>query len=329
MSNSLYHGSTVKAMSAKSSDADKAEFRIVYPDVARQWIDSCVWDRQRPVRPSRVSFYAKLMKRGEWIPNSPIRFCRLNGRLYLVNGRHRLMGLIESQTAQRFLVIEHTVSSDSEIASIYAAEDRNLGRTPHDQLHAIGIDDMYGWNKTQLNTITASVKFIACDFMRDNKYEFSIAEIQSLLDKYARSYDAFWELTADIPNYIRKSVQRRATISVALVTLSQSSIKYGMPKIKDFWRGTLTDEGLVTGDPRKLAHRHLISSGMEGAGASSAKGRIMSAAESARYLAHCFNAWSEDRAITFTRVMDETAPIRINGSLYDGKRESVETLMAA
>lgn len=329
MSNSLYHDFTVSTREPQSSGIsrrlDTIEQRVVYPDQAQEWLNDAMYDKQRPLRQNKVMFYASLMKSGEWMPNTLLRFCILGGKPRNVDGQHRLAAVIESQTAQKFFVSFEHVESDHELGLRYASIDSGNSRTPYDKLHALGIDGFYGWTATELNSITAAVKFISMDFRQNARVvDFSTKSTTMLLDKYASSFDAYRQFSGKLPSYMISSAKRRSTIAVALIMIQQSSRKYGTEKVKDFWEGTFLREGTAKDDPRKVAFDHLVGSGMEGGGLSLRK-EIVTAAYSARYVANCWNAFAEDRPLTFTRA-DATKPIRILGSLYDGKRTEVETI---
>lgn len=304
---------------------DTIEQRVVYPDQAQEWLNSAMYDKQRPLRQKKVLFYASLMRGGEWMPNTTLRFGVLDGKPRNIDGQHRLAAVIESQTPQRFIVSFEHVKDDYELGLLYASIDSGNTRTPHDRLHALGVDDFYGWTATELNTATAAVKFISMDFRQNAKAkDFSTKATTALLDKYASSFDAYRQYAENLPRYMATSVKRRSTIAVALIMIQQSSRKYGIEKVSDFWTGTFLRNGIANDDPRRVAFDHLVGTGMEGGG-KGAKRNIVSPAISSRYLANCWNAFAEGRPLTFTRV-NESTPIRIAGSLYDGKRTDVETI---
>jgi hypothetical protein len=304
---------------------DTVEQRVIYPDQAQEWLSNAMYDKQRPLRQQKVMFYASLMKQGEWMPNTLLRFGVLDGKLHNIDGQHRLAALIESQTPQKFFVSLEHVRDDYELGLLYASIDSGNSRTPYDKLHALGVDAFYGWTATELNIAATAVKFISMDFRQNHtSSDFSTKSTTSLLDKYASSFDTYRQFTEKLPIYMISPAKRRSTVAVALITIQQSSRKYGADKPKEFWGGAFSLENISKNDPRKVAFDHLVGTGMEGGG-QSAKKMIMSAAKSARILANCWNAFAEDRPLSFTRAV-ETMPIRIAGSLYDGKRTEVETI---
>jgi hypothetical protein len=80
------------------------EFRTerIGPNQAEKYLERNT--RNRKLSSGVVSKYADLMRKGEWhFDGSPIRF-DVDGNV--VDGQHRLWAIIESDTTQRFLVIE-------------------------------------------------------------------------------------------------------------------------------------------------------------------------------------------------------------------------------
>lgn len=329
MSSSLYYNIPSSIREPRTnvalSSLDTVEQRIVYPDQAQEWLNSAMYDKQRSLRQQKVAFYASLMRGGEWMPNTLLRFGVLNGKPYNIDGQHRLAAVIESQTPQKFFVSFEHVKDDYELGLLYASIDSGNSRTPYDKLHALGIDEFYGWTATELNTATAAVKFISMDFRSSSRTkDYSTKYTTALLDKYASSFDTYRQFAEKLPSYMVTPAKRRSTIAVALIMIHQSSRKYGIEKVESFWLGAFLREGTVKDDPRIVAFDHLVGSGMEGGGASN-KREITTAAYSARYIANCWNAFAENRSLTRTKA-DDTKPIRIVGSLYDGKRTDVEPI---
>lgn len=289
---------------------------MIDPTGARSILANKLWDRQRPLRSATVANYSRQMNTGQWQPASVIRYAVLDGKEYLIDGQHRLQAIVDSSTVQEFVCVYSTVASDEELAALYASIDRGLSRTPFDQLHAIGLDDYYGWNQTTTNMIATAVNFIAGGFNESvGRAKLSGLELAEMIETYAVAAEQYvWLYDNTASSVIRAGFRRRATASVALVTLKQSVVVYG-GHVNDFWLAIANDSPMKTGDPRKLALHHLMLSRVTG-GASRGDRRYTSY-YSSRYIANCFNAFVEKRSLKMTRV-SETSPIRINGSEFKG-----------
>lgn len=77
---------------------------LVTPDQAVAWLHPDVNRCNRPITPGRVKQYAAAMKRGEWVANGQTLIFASTGRL--LNGQHRLMGVVESNMAVFMDIIE-------------------------------------------------------------------------------------------------------------------------------------------------------------------------------------------------------------------------------
>ncbi len=79
-----------------------ARFMNVTPVMAKRWLDSGA--KNRKVRSSRVTLYAEMMRRGEWLTTH--QGIALDEADHLMDGQHRLMGIVESGVTVEMLVVE-------------------------------------------------------------------------------------------------------------------------------------------------------------------------------------------------------------------------------
>ena len=101
--------------------AEQAQLQTVTPAIAAEWLkkSQCC----QPISLHRVVHYAKLMWTGDWqVSDDPICF-DVGGRL--VNGRHRLLAVIESGISFEFMVMRSEVDQGSEhlLEQAHAAEE--------------------------------------------------------------------------------------------------------------------------------------------------------------------------------------------------------------
>lgn len=291
--------------------------RPVTPKEAERILKTKLWDRQRPVRRLVVANYSRMMTTGVWRPTSVIHFAVVDGQEYLVDGQHRLAAVIDSNTTQQFTFLRHKVENPGEIARFYATIDRGLQRTTYDQMHAIGVDDFYGWNTTKTNMVFSAIRYINSGFGEGTqRVTYAGNEIEAMIEEYGVPAVKYVDLFERSIKKIQAGLRRRGTGSVILVTFKESWIHYGN-KVDEFWNGVALDDGLRANDPRKLVVNHLLTTKVSGGGA---KGTgIVSASYSSRYIANCFNAYVEDRDISRTAVKNERVPIKINGSRFNGR----------
>ncbi len=293
----------------------------VTPAIAQRWIVDHKYDAQRPADIKTVRYYASEMRLARFKQYTQVELDELEGQKYLIDGQHRLLAVIESGIPQRFALLEVSVGTREELDYRYAQTDRGKSRTITDQYRSLSLPSEFGLTETQTNALGSAVMFISGDFQRLSNKGISLEDRLAQMRDYSIYASYFYEVTAGAIREIYPTLNRLSTLAVAIITYRYSAEQFGVAKIDDFWQGVATDDGLQVGDPRKVAHRHLLRVGMVGGAVNSRYNERMTAAESARYLANCFNAFIENRPITFTRVKSDV-PIRIVGSKYNGRQLS-------
>jgi hypothetical protein len=292
-------------------------FETVTPDTARLWLSSRPYKGQRSLRPNHVKFLAEEMERGKFRSTAEVVFAVEDGhRHFIINGQHTLNAIALCGIPQMVIVVCHHSSGPEETASMYGAIDTNVPRTVGDYFSAIGLKDEVGLNPTQLNAVGGACKFIYNKFTGRQQDRMHHEDYRSMIEQYAPSAHQYFDMAIGAPGEIYNPAKRSATLSVALVTLRFSAQTIGLDKVSDFWRGVLFDDGLASGDPRKTANRHILTTGMR---KESMKKHHASPQWSARYIANCFNAYIEKRTLKMTMIADSSSPIKILGSPFTGK----------
>lgn len=80
----------------------------------------------RRIRPSRVEMYADMMTRGQWLMTGEPIIMKVDGSL--VNGQHRLLAVIQSDTTQEFAIVRNATDT------VFEVVDTGLSRQPGDVL---------------------------------------------------------------------------------------------------------------------------------------------------------------------------------------------------
>lgn len=287
----------------------------ITPETADRILKDAAWEGQRRASRETVKHYAAQMKEGQWIPGGQIRVAVLDGKPYIVNGQHRLLGVVESQTTQEFTLVFDRVSDYESLAMLYSAEDRGRSRRQRDRLTAFAVHAEIGVSIEQSGDLLAAASFLSVGFS-GRKAVFATTREIALIREYADAFDKYLACRSGGARYMYNPMKRRAVAGVALVTLSESTTTIGEDRVADFWRGIAEDNGLLRGDPRKLAAVHIQQTNVQGSGVT--RSAQVSAPYQARYVANCFNAWAEGRTLTTTKVPDANAPIRIVGSRFKG-----------
>lgn len=306
--------------------ASNVSSQMIYPETAREILESCPWDKQRPTRQRQVKYYATLMQRGEWVDGSPVRLAWIEdqSRMVILDAKHRLTAQTIANAPVRYTLSVDHFPNEEAAAQAYATIDQGMKRTPFDQFHALGVDDEYGWTQTQTNKALACVKMIAGDFFEAPNNMPTSIQLQ-LLDKYG---DVISDWYANFQHIVQPALRsvpvRRDVMSVGVATCMYSASEFGEDKIEEFWVGVLSGELLAKKDPRLVAHSYLLTTALQGS--TGRKSATATAAYSMRYLANCFNAWVAGRNLSMTRVYYPDRPISIDGTPWDGKASQVERI---
>lgn len=294
----------------------------VTPDMAAQWLDRMKYQHQRVIRQHHVEYLAEEMRRGRFLQGTLIHFVSLGGEQSLVDGQHRLWAVVTSGIPQSFTVLVTPVDSDEDAAWIYGNTDIGMKRVGADLYGALDLSSEFDISKRAVSDLSAAIGFMNSGCIRtmggsNILHRDDLVQRMRLYVPYMREYIL---LVENAEQYIRRAVFRTATLSTALLTLrfsKQRSEIRGDPSVTEFWRGAIFDDGIAVGDPRKVANRHLLNSGMLGGATSAPRTTIITASVSCRTLVNCFNAYMERRSLTFTRVPDHRAPLNLYGTPND------------
>lgn len=298
------------------------EIMTITPEQARLWLGSRPYRGQRPLRANHVQFLAEEMRRGRFRPTAEVVFAMEDdNRCFIINGNHTLNAIIQCNLPQVATVFYYASSGYDDTAEAYGSIDTNLTRNVNDLFAAMFLKDELGLTSTQLNRLGGGVKVIDSKF-GPIKGRLHQDDYLRLLRQYTPSSHEYFDLIAGCPQEIYPSATRSASMGVALVTIRFATQVFGKDRVSDFWTGVVFDDGIKSGDPRKVANRHLELSATVGGGhRKTGKGiRVVTQAYSARYLANCFNAWVQGKSLTKTQVEDTSVPIKILGTPFTGNQ---------
>lgn len=115
-----------------------SQIRKVTIDDAKLWLTENNFINQRLIKKSNLTLIINAMRDGTFPPYTPLYFCRLNGRLYLVDGQHRLSALCDTATEHYFTIIQIEVNNIDEVLDFYYHIDIGSPRTMPDIIKAAG-----------------------------------------------------------------------------------------------------------------------------------------------------------------------------------------------
>ncbi len=283
---------------------------LVTPELAMTWLTMTPYQGQRAVRQHRVAELAQEMIQGRF-RLSTIDIRRVGDgdstKRYLINGQHRLRAIVESGVAQMMVVVESEADSMDDVAADYATVDRPLVRSYLDAMTAYGLGDELGLTKTQVSKLQSAAQTIACGFMAGTRSEYMrspIDRVEFVRDWARPAMHAF----ATIGEAKWPRIKRLYTAPVFAVVLV--TFRYRPDAAEAFWGRIAEHNGLVHGDPAFTFSEHLVAATVISANYPKLQ----------RGTALAWNAAAEGRELRLIRVLDQTAPIRIAGTPYDGRQ---------
>jgi len=290
--------------------------QVITPDEAAKMLEGMRYEHQRTPRMGKVQDYASEMTAGRFRDLTQIFIAIYHGQYVLLDGQHRLMAVALSGIPHLFTVVEKEVESEEELARIYSTTDQGIRRTAGDIYGAYALGEEFGLNKTTLDAFGAGIKFMVnnCLYVNNPVHPDSVIPRMRIYAPYVQTYQALINESA-VDRGVQAQCKRSSTIAAALLTLRFSAPKAesaGRPSVRDFWLGTLKDDGLFRGDPRKAANQHLTFTRTTATRAVDQR-NIVSQAYSVRYIGNCLNAYIRGESLQYAKVFDEHAALNIYG----------------
>jgi len=277
---------------------------------------SCVHPIQKDIRPldhksasEHISVLSALMQTpGAWMDETQIRFGILDGRLWIMDGNHRIRAQAESGADITWNIKVDRYSSESEFrAAFHKFNTNSRTRTQAQILGATGFASDFGITRQTATALFNAMPFIISGF-KTGKSHMDVLKsrvVDTRLDmaakfgKEAASLDACLK-GAD--SRVKRRILNAGVTAVALVTL-----RHRPDKAIEFWNGVAKNDGLKKGDPRHTLVMDLMTRNMsQGA-----------AHQSIASPAAAWNAWYEGRSLSIIKVLDVDG-VRIAGTPYKG-----------
>lgn len=245
-------------MAAIDGQRISAEFKVVDPETATEWIDVDLYEGQRTLRRGHVELLSEAMLNGRFRAASKIEFVYFDGNWHLVDGQHTLNSIKRSGVSQTLLVMRRWVESFEALQKIYATFGRELARTPADVMKGLGLDKKFLMNEQQLNAFFAAVKFPLNNYrnltnLNNPVVKSDVIFVAGEMVDWVTPAQSYFAAIGEAAPMLRKSLMRSPIMSVGLATF-----KYQPKHAEIFWTNIATGEGQYNGDPTKVAREWLI-----------------------------------------------------------------------
>lgn len=274
---------------------------VLAPQTAQRIVEELNFPGQRRVDQSRVQNRLLWLTNGRWSHAFSITLARLpDGRLWLVDGQHRLHAIVLHGQPVKVRIIVHDVESEEEARALFAGFDRSDSvRTDIQMLNAAQLSERTGLSKTMTSALYQAIPFLMTE-LRSGRGQWQgdayvpARQVKSKMDALLEWVAEAKQYSADIAgadSHVKRKLLGAGCMAVALMTY-----RYQPQRAHEFWRGVAEDDALPKHDPRKrlltdFAERRLNSG---------------SAMQSVFQPMLAWNAWNEGRELKIIRIRDTT-----------------------
>lgn len=230
----------------------------VTPQMAEDWLNHAVYERQRRRAEWHVKRLAIEMEKGRFIAGSQIHFGILANEMKLVNGQHTLAAIVKTRGSISLTVLRTVVGNEKELGQLYSRHDRHRGRTPHDVFLGMGLANELQLEEIEINSFAPALKWVVNGFRRPsvqaNPEMASLDWLASRMTEWSQVARTYFDSVRDARHGMKAAFRRAPVVAVGLAT-----IKHKKERALEFWQGAVADDGLHKLDPRRALNQFLTS----------------------------------------------------------------------
>lgn len=288
---------------------DWPELIDLTPEIAKKFLSDYHFPGQRALKDGVVRKYTRQILLGDFEP-SEIRLFHLGDRVFMTNGYHRCHAVIQAGKAIRANVYHRTVNDFQSVVMDYVRVDGQARRNRRDKEGAAGLIEESGLNARQYEALSAGISHMLSGYLHaGNATRVQESITDEMRFKAIREWipegRTFWGAAEGAQVSLTQAFTRLAVPAVAIVTF-----RYQPEKAFEFWSSVAQNDGLRKGLPAHtlidFLHRHKA----EGAAKSFYS----------RSVATAWNAFYEGRPLSLIKVINPSAPMKISGTPYLGKK---------
>ena len=301
----------LKSLIARSRDG----VAQVAPGVARRMLDELNFPGQRAVDSARVYGHRYAIVTGDWLEGHIVTFVLLpDGRVWLVDGQHRLTAISESECSIPVSLRLVPVENEREAREFYAGFDKKSSvRTSQQLIEAVrpeGVEGLSSRLATKLYEAAPLLlnelePMVGASSKRAHPDLFLQSNRMRALGDWSKEALEYQEIVKCATTGLRKKLNdNTGLIAVALYTL-----RHQPAKARDFWGGLARNDGLKKGDPRNTLIDDLMTRNLQ---AGSIRQRVQQPVLA-------WNAWFEGRQLKIIKCIPGAA-ISVAGTPLGGAR---------
>lgn len=289
---------------------------IISAEQALYLTRNCVHHIQQRIRPldhlsaaEHIAVLASIMSTpGAWMDETQIRFGVFDGRIWIMDGNHRVRAQSESGVSIKWNIkIDHYSSETEFRAAFHKFNTNSRIRTQAQILGATGFASDFGISRQVATSLFDAMTFIIAEF-RTGKSHADVLKSRvvdtrlEMAAKFGKEAALFDECLKKSDGRVKKKLLIAGVTAVALVTL-----RHRPDEAFEFWNDVAKNDGLKKGDPKHTLAMDLLT-------------RTMSKGASHQSFASPATAWNafyEGRSLSIIKVLDTDA-VRIAGTPYKG-----------
>jgi hypothetical protein len=283
----------------------------ITPELAQRITSERNYARQRRLHSPSVQWWAEKLRRGTFAEGMQVWFVLVDGRIYLVDGQHRLHGVAASGIPASFQVEIIEGASADDVHEAYTWFDRGptRKRSAAEAMNAIFDHDEHRITKAMALTVRGAALLLHFHFDPPHASADPVAvgddhERLHYAAPYWPAAEAYERIVNRAPGSVRKRLRNPQIAAVALATLKEQ------PKAAtEFWGGVAENDGLRKGDPRHTLLVWLSEHRFNESGSNTA----------AVAASLAWNSYYEGRAHTSLKV-GAAKGVRIAGTNFRGER---------
>lgn len=280
----------------------RATTDLITPEKALQLLEECKYEGQRSLDQGHVDELAEQMRLGLFTVNT-IMLARFGNADYLINGQHTLWAIVESQMSLFLPIVICDCPAWDDVALLYVTTDNGKFRKPQEGFKPYDMTQRLDLNEWQLRSLYAALRIIEEDFVpgRTRKGVWMMKDMMAQWSPHMHNY-----INATKTSQFARRFMRRDLAATGIATFADA-----YEKASDFWTQVAVDDGLRVGDPRKVLHRFIIQTSIQGGTAMGG----LTTEYALRVIASCWNAWFEEREMKRYRV-DAGKPVELAGTRW-------------
>ena len=285
----------------------------VAPGIASRILDELNFPGQRKIDSRRIYGHEHAISKGHWMESYSIHFAALpDGRIWLVDGQHRLAAIAQQQRLVGVTIRIIDVDSEKEARDFYAGFDgKGSVRTNAQILDAVGISDALGLSARMTRAVYEAAPLLMNKLeplagsinMKKNPAMYLQSNRLALVTEWANQALEYDTITKKAGKGLYEKLRKTGPVAIALYTL-----RHQPARAKEFWSGVANNDGLRRGDPR---HTLIQDFGVRDINSGSIRQRVQQSALA-------WNAFCEGRDLKIIKCITG-APIVVWGTPLNGK----------